>query len=125
MPPKNDIAIGPDKWISWISFDSDCNLSDRIDSLFDPAWYFWQNLETECVAQCCGIAAFDFYPENIFKAAKGLETGEILTTLKKIKSGLEQLDEPVIVVSKLNQYFAKPVFISLLNHIIDTLEQKN
>ena len=64
----SNISIGKDKWIKWVDFNryvyDQCipinyDQCFEIDYLLEPTFDFWNKLETECVAGCCGINAYN------------------------------------------------------------------
>ena len=37
----------------------------HFDALVPDAPWFWGSLSSECVSECCGLAAYDFSPESV------------------------------------------------------------
>ncbi|WP_284620710.1 DUF6331 family protein [Aquabacterium humicola] len=116
-PPKNAIPLGPGRWINYV------DVSDRRDSAVevDP-WLkdlepMWRALETECVADCCGIGAFDFYPQNIHAALQFVERADLCRELGRVRYLLGTTPGEVLVSKRLNNYFDRSVFLALLNHL--------
>jgi hypothetical protein len=117
MVETKDISIGQDRWIKWVELGpNDADLYN-IDHLLEPLEQLWQNLETECVAACCGINAFALWPEDIENASKHLDTINLKDHLLQLKKDLTQVDKNIIVSKRLNNLFDKQVFIQLLDHI--------
>lgn len=117
-----DIRIGKNKWIKWVDFDStrDHSLFD-IDPLLKPTFGFWNQLETQCVAECCGIEAYTFEEDDIRLAAEKIDKAELIPNLVDVKAKIEGITEHTLISEKLNQLIHKSVFIQLLNHIITTI----
>ena len=121
MENTNDISIGQDKWIRWKNFDHVPGNLLSIDSLLESSWPFWSNLETQCVAACCGIDAFSFWPENIKKASQKMDKQKLISALTSLKYEILRSDTDVIISSKLNNIFEKSVFALLLDHILESI----
>jgi hypothetical protein len=117
MVETKDISIGQDRWIKWVELDpNDADLYN-LDHLLEPLEQLWQNLETECVAACCGIDAFALWPEDIENASKDLNTIELKNHLVQLKKDVSQVGTNIIVSKRLNNRFDKKVFIQLVDHI--------
>ncbi len=119
---RNNINIGRDYWIIWK--DADTNEALDIDELLEPSWGFWQQLETQCVADCCSIYAFCFWSEEIKKAAGKLELNQtdFLAELTKLKLKLEASEFQSVSSKRFNDTLEKSVFIRLLTHIEHSLK---
>ena len=85
----NDIRIGDDKWIPWIDFDESKEASVNLQ--LAPLGDLWRQLETNCVAECCGLDAFDFTPDNIQRASAELAD---LSLSQKLVTLRDQLVSP-------------------------------
>jgi len=121
MVETKDISIGHDRWIKWVELNpNDADLYN-IDHLLEPSEQLWRNLETECVAACCGIDAFALWAEDIKNASKHCDSKELKLHLLKLKNDLTQVDEKIIVSKRLNNIFDKQVFIELIDHISSNL----
>ena len=118
MQETKDISIGQDKWIKWIELDPNNKDEFEIDPSLESTKPFWKNLETECVAECCGIDAFSFWPENIQKASKDFDTIGLKAQLVKLRDAVIQSNSKVVVSERLNNLFDKKVFVELVDHII-------
>ncbi len=113
-----DISIGKDSWIKWIELDpGDDNLFD-IDPLLESTKNFWLDLETHCVAECCGIDAFALWPEDIKNAATSFSEHGLKQQLLTIKDAITKTECNIVISKRLNNLFHKRVFIQLLDHII-------
>lgn len=123
METTKDISIGKDKWIGWIDFDS-TNDNDlfEIDDLLRPSFDFWDKLETQCVAGCCGIDAYSFWKEDIKLAVDKMDKADLITNLLSTKTELESRSEAIVTSGKLNNLINKSVFIQLLDHIVTTIQ---
>lgn len=118
---RNNINIGKDYWIIWK--DADANDALDIDALLAPSWGFWLQLETQCVAECCGIHAFCFWPEEIKQAASKLELNRagFLAEIAKLKEKIGASEFQSVFSQRLNDTVEKSVFIRLLAHIQHSL----
>lgn len=118
---NKDINIGQNEWIEWI--DPDLTIKPfNIDILLEPTWEFWKSMETECVAECCGIDAFYFGEHNIQKALVHFNKLELKTQIEYLKEEILKGHYSVIISSKLNNLFEKSVFIQLLDHILQNIK---
>jgi hypothetical protein len=117
-----DISIGKDKWISWIAFDptDDKNLFE-IDDVLRSTFYFWDKLETQCLAECCGIDAYAFWEDDIKLAVDKMDKADIVEKLLSAKKEIESRSETIVISEKLNNLLNKSVFIQLLEHIVTTI----
>jgi hypothetical protein len=123
METTKDISIGKDKWIGWIDFDS-TNDNDlfEIDDLLRPTFNFWDKLETQCVAGCCGIDAYSFWEEDIKRAVDKVDKTDLIKNLLTAKAEIESRSERIVISGKLNNLIDKSVFIQLLDHIVTTIQ---
>lgn len=118
---NNDIRIGDNEFIRWVPLNQEDYREYDASAYFDDAGPFWQRLEAECVAGCCGIHAFDFTPENIKQAAQTPDAAAVKCTLTGLQQSLGNWPENVVCVNRFNQRFDKGVFLHLLDHIITRL----
>jgi hypothetical protein len=114
--PERSILIGDEKWVEFVDTGLRETEAD-IDPLLMDLEPMWQMLETECVAGCCGIQAFDFTPENIAAVASGLNSSEISAKIANLRAHLQQLDAGVFISGRLNHYSHRSVFDALLRHL--------
>nr|WP_315491663.1 DUF6331 family protein [uncultured Rhodoferax sp.] len=116
-PPKNSIPIGEGKWIEFIDLTGRYEGAIEIDLLLNDLEPLWSALETQCVAGCCGLDAFDFYPENIASAKEGLVASTVCQNLSSLQAALKELDGDVVLSRRLNNYADIAVFHALLVHL--------
>ena len=121
MIMTKDISIGQDKWIKWVGFDPKDESLFIVDPLLEPTEQLWKNLETECVAACCGIDAFALWSEDIKNASEHLDRKELKAQLSRLKDEVVQADKNIVVSKRLNNLFDKSVFIQLIDHISNCL----
>ena len=115
------ILIGNNLFIEELPVDYNGKLLE-LDPYIAPLNIFFDNLEVECVRECCGIQAFSFMPEDIHKALVGLSTETIVTQLKAMQTTIEEQWWCKTVSSTiLNNNFNRKVFLQLLDHIIKTI----
>jgi hypothetical protein len=122
-PHPDDVSIGPDEWIRYVDISGRQSSHERIDAFILPMESFWAALETDCVAECCGIGAFDFWPQNIWEAVRKCNDPDLKTKLRALRRHLDNLSVDCVVSTVLNQWFDRTVFIKLLDHIIATVER--
>ncbi|AGC76805.1 hypothetical protein LX97_01460 [Nonlabens dokdonensis] len=67
-----------------ISFNADVYLNLDLE--------FWHDLEINCIAECCGIDAFDLSPTEIKKTIKYYNQNLIKNNLKVLLKELESTD---------------------------------
>lgn len=118
---KNDIPIGDGETIKWISFDPKKNTCKEIDELFTPVQSFFNQLETACEKQCCGIRAFNFSSSSIKKESKNFNTKNLLSNFELLSKQIESLEEEILICRGLNQLLHKSVFLKLTKHIKSNL----
>jgi hypothetical protein len=123
MATTKDISIAENNWIKWIEFDPiDDNAILEVDSLLEPTFDFWDGLETECVAGCCGIDAFAFWEDDIMRSSNKVDTTQLVGDLKNVKTALIKSAKTIVLSNKLNNLLDKEVFIKLVDHILTTIE---
>jgi hypothetical protein len=116
-PHKNAIWIGDDRWIEFIDLDGRYDQAVHVDAPLSSLEAFWSALETMCVAGCCGFDAFDFSPEGIAEAARGLPHARLHDQLEEAIRVVEKLDTTVVVSRRLNNLADKRTFLALLSHV--------
>lgn len=120
-PPKDSIPIGEGKWIEFIDLTGRYESAIEIDPLLKDLEPLWSALETQCVAGCCGLDAFDFYPENIANAKQVIDTSAVCQNLSSLQSALKELDGGVVLSRRLNDYADVAVFNALILHLQSNL----
>ena len=116
-PPKNAILLGAGKWIEHVDLNGRYEAAVNIDPLLTGLEPVWTALETECVAGCCGLDAFDFSAERIAAARTKLNAAEVSAELEKLRSMLGDVGADVVVSQRLNNYADRSVFDALLAHL--------
>ncbi|WP_299312724.1 DUF6331 family protein [uncultured Aquimarina sp.] len=92
-----------------------------IDQFLENNKEFWQDLEIYCVAECCGIHAFDFSKENIKKTISFYNSKNILSDINEAIAFIEDNYSKLISSSILNHCVSKNKFIELLKNIKQVL----
>ncbi|MRS59997.1 DUF6331 family protein [Larkinella terrae] len=132
------LSIGPEKKIYLL--DSDCgtdsvleikeqlgpfssDITFKYSNVRSPLSQFWNNLETFCVAGCCGIDAFDFWPEAIVEAIKELYIETLVKQLERIKEEVLHSEAEIIGFRRLNHSFARTSFLVLIDYLITEVKQ--
>lgn len=116
-PHKNAIWIGEDRWIEFIDLEGRYGDAGHVDEPLSSLDAFWAALETLCVAECCGFDAFDFSPEGVAEAARGLPHLRLRDQLDKAIGAVEALDTTVVVSRRLNNLADRRTFLALLSHL--------
>ena len=124
MTTSKGISIGDNKWIKWGNFNPSNNSEIiEIDELLKPTYDFWTGLETQCVAECCGIDAFSFWEDDIKEAISGIDKTQLIIDLKNVKAQLIKTNMKIVSSYKLNNLMDKGVFIQLIDLIVETIER--
>jgi len=121
MIENKDISIGEGEWIKWRQIDATITKPYNIDPFLKGSATLWENLETECVAACCGIDAFALWPADITKACKDLDKAVLKDSFVQVINQLQQIEDKIVVSRKLNNLFDKQVFIHLIKHLMGCL----
>ena len=116
-PHKNDISIGEDRWITVVDVGVSGEAPTDIDHLIKPMEGFWRALETECVAGCCGIDAFDLWPEGIRRAAGEAGDDELLSKIIVLRAFVAGCGAESFISSRLNNLFRREVLLEVLDHL--------
>ncbi len=92
-----------------------------IDQFLENNKEFWRDLETYCVAECCGIDAFDFSKEHIEKTVSFYNSKDILYNIDE--AILFKNTNPLKLMSSsiLNHCASKEKFIELFKNIKQVL----
>ena len=115
---RNDVYIGKDDWIKWIDIDDQKDKALNIDNYLISLDNLWRKLETECVAACCGIDAFDLTSDTLKKVIVGFDANILLTNLMTLSNDIDKLNSVVLVSQRFNNYFHKTMFKQILDHLI-------
>ena len=121
----NDINIGPDQWVQWVSFTERNEIPASIDPLILPMMDFWKRLETECVSACCGIDAFNLWPENIRIASQEAQIFDLQDQLNQLRSYVADSNSSVFNCGEFNQLFDRAVLLQLIDHVASHLANKS
>lgn len=82
----------------------------------------WSELKSVCTAQCCGIDAFDFRPEQLCIARQKLEAEPIRKQLRHLQVLLQKRsahpDASTVISRRLNQYLGRESLQALLQHLL-------
>jgi hypothetical protein len=116
-PDFNDISIGKDQHITFIDVAGRQDRAVSIDHLIAPLASFWTALETNCVAECCGIDAFSFWPEDIRRAAATGDSTSVSEGLASLHEFIRQNGADIFVSRRLNNYLDRQVLLQLIEHI--------
>ncbi|VWM13948.1 DUF6331 family protein [Burkholderia lata] len=124
-PYKNDISIGPDRWIEFGNLSGGQAQAVAIDPSLAEVMPLIDVLETNCVAECCGIDAFGFWPDEIEAAVATQDCdalARLVDDLLSVQRAIDALPSELVVSTRMNQYFRKVVLLELLAHIRTTVD---
>ncbi|VWD33205.1 DUF6331 family protein [Burkholderia lata] len=124
-PHKDDISIGPDRWITFGDLSGGQAQAVAIDPSLAQVMPLIDALETDCVAACCGIDAFGFWPDEIAVAVATRDRdalARLVDDLLSVQRSIDALPSDLVVSTRMNQYFRKAVVLELLAHIRTTVD---
>ncbi|NVO29600.1 MULTISPECIES: DUF6331 family protein [Hymenobacter] len=132
MTAQAILSIGPEAHIDLLGFDpfSDSLLcfshtqdtpANTAQGALAPLDVFWNNLEVACVAACCGVQAFGWWPDDICRAAQGLNQQSLVEALRQTKQTVLSANKDVVSYDRFNQLFARASFLRLLDHLLSVL----
>ncbi|VWC37649.1 DUF6331 family protein [Burkholderia lata] len=124
-PHRDDISIGPDRWIEFGDLSGGQAQALAIDPCLAEVMPLIDALETDCVAACCGIDAFGFWPDEIAVAVGSRERdalARLADDLLSVQRSIDALPSDLVVSTRMNQYFRKAVVLELLAHIRTTID---
>ncbi|VWB71475.1 hypothetical protein BLA13014_03245 [Burkholderia aenigmatica] len=124
-PHKNDISIGPDRWIEFGDLTGEQAQAVAIDPCLAGIMPLLDALETDCVAECCGIDAFVFWPDEIAGAVGTRDRAalvQLADELLTVQCSIDALPSDLVVSTRMNQYFPKAVMLELLAHLLTTVD---
>lgn len=116
-PNRNDISIGKDKWITFIELDCAQAEAIELDEILKPVESFFNLLETECVAACCGIDAYALWPNDIATAAKHFDLAELRRCFHEVQSRIAEANGDTFVSHRMNNFFHRLTLVELVDHI--------
>ena len=125
-PGRNDISIGKDRWILFGDLNEGYSHATEVGIYLSDVMPFFDELETECVAECCGVQAFNLWQDNIERAAGKLDGPAVIGIVDAFKAAenvIESLPSDVIDCARMNQHLRKHVFLQLLTHVRSELER--
>ena len=89
----------------------------KADSFLNNNIEFWRDLETECIADCCGIDAFDFSDKRIKSTIQFHNADEVLNNLKALKTEFKKSNKEKVSSYILNAYFNEVEFYKFIEQI--------
>lgn len=122
---ERDVSIGPDHWLPWVDLGDPATFAGaaRVDHLLRPSFALWDALETHCVAGCCGISAFNLWPDAIRAALESPARKNVAQSLREAQTCLSSTDDRLVVSERLNQYLHRELLLQILDHICAVLEE--
>jgi hypothetical protein len=136
MLAPEPLSIGPDTSLELLGFDPVNGAVFELAGTSGPLAgappgslvsldIFWDRLETECVAACCGVHAFGWWPGDIARAVHGLNRPDVLAALRRTQEAAQNAGTDIVSYDRLNQLFARASFLQLLNHVLAALATGN
>lgn len=92
-----------------------------IDKFIDKNKDFWQDLERYCLAECCGIDAFDFSSENISLTVSYYDSEKIQSDINMALEFINNTSSKLICSSILNHCVSKKEYRILFENINQVL----
>ena len=117
MENRGDISIGEDKWIPFIDLQGKYHDAVDIDEWLAPILPLLDRLETECVADCCGIDAYGFWPDAIARAAMQAGLPDLAERNAQVRERVAGAGGDVFLSHRMNNYFDRQVLLQLIDHI--------
>ncbi|WP_443020511.1 DUF6331 family protein [Shimia sp. Alg240-R146] len=117
---KCDILLRDINWLHGIKIvQRTSNSAVKIDEYLKPSARFWDQLEINCDAGCCGLEAFSFKQKDIKCVASRLGEAEVLSQLTELRDQISKHTANTIYSHRLNYWDKKQGFIALLGQIIE------
>ena len=120
----SDVSIGKGRWLRWISFPDDEARSGALDVdqwLADLAG-LWDALETRCVHECCGIDAFDLWPDSVRNAVPAPQRPGVLRRLSMFRDRIASPPRRRIHREQEAQPAPAPrPRVGIVDHLVDSL----
>ncbi len=108
---------GPDAWVMTAATALDPTDSLAIDDLLHDRWDIWQAMERACVAECCGLEAFDFGVDAVRLAVPAAERAAFASELAALERHLVASGASNLVSSGFCTIFDGTEFIEALRKI--------
>ncbi|MGI9516975.1 MAG: DUF6331 family protein [Pirellulaceae bacterium] len=123
MPERKytDINIGEDRWITARDRQGRLDKAIGLDGILEPIEPFLSALETECVAECCGIRAYDLWPDNVARAARQWQGADLSDLMALVRANIEEMSGDECLSHRMNIHLHKQTFLELLDHLADCI----
>jgi hypothetical protein len=124
---RDDVSIGKARWLRWIDYPSDLPNSalQDVDSWLADLAGLWDALETNCVHECCGINAFNLWPDAVRSAVPASRRPEVLGQLSAFRARIASLPAGAVTVSgRLNQLLHRDLMLGIVDHLVDSLDDR-
>ena len=118
---RDDLLIGDDKWITFVQHDWANVDWLYIDEIIEPLSPLFDQLEIHCVAECCGLDAISFEPDDILASAAKLDGKSLIDALNLAIDEITLLTQDVLGSKRLNNGIGRGTMLELLRHIRDTI----
>jgi hypothetical protein len=113
----NDINVDRGRWLRVRSLPHNATRHE-IDDVLEETMPIWDALETECVAGCCGIDAFCFWPDELGNSIAKLPGVPVVPALLRLRDALAGDDDDVLVSTRLNALFVRSSFVQLVDVLL-------
>lgn len=123
----NDVSIGKGRWLRWLDFPSDLPKSEweNVDPWLADLAGLWDSLETHCVHECCGISAFNLWPDSVRCAVPVPRRPEVVGQLSVFRDRIARLPAGSVIVStRLNQLMHRDLMLGIVDHLVDSLHDR-
>jgi hypothetical protein len=130
--------VGPEREIVLLNFDYDTDsiieINERLgpfssdatykySNVRDPLREFWDKTETACVVGCCGLNAFNFWPEQIVDVVKDSDIETLVKQLERVKEQVLASDAQIVRYNRFNESFARVSFLEMMDYLITEVRQ--
>ena len=121
-PQPDDLLIGENRWITYVQHDWANIKWYYIDEIIQPLSSLLERLQIDCVAECCGLDAFSFFPEDILGVTPEFERESTAELLTVAIAAVEQLTANALGSKLLNNAIDRETMLELLRHIRETVK---
>ena len=96
----------------------------NIDKILNENKEFWQDLETYCVAECCGIDAFNIGKDHLLLTIKHYELQTIMNHLRRVIEIVDKSEKENVQSYLFNHIESKKEFKDRMNTILNIVKNK-
>jgi len=111
------IDLGNDKTLVLTPIKINSQSIFSIDSSLEKLKHLLTQLESNCVAECCGIDAFNFTTTHLKEIKPHLNLEDIKLNIQVVEAELNQINAEIFISDRLNYSLHRKDFFKLLNHV--------